>query len=214
MRQARVGVCRPPGADGCVCTARARGWMGGGVEAQAVGGYNGRLGVTRQPLQAARQSPFRCPAIHKAPAHQPATCPHLVVLHKGVALEQLVKLAEGAVEEVADGGVVGQHQPAHAVSRLDKGGLAGQRHLQAAAAGAGWRLGWEGRGCATPCRGPAPSLLPSANTAPFPPAPSGNPLPATTTHTHTHTDTHKPTRLNGCGPPVDEVCQLALPDAH
>lgn len=56
---------------------------------------------------------------------------HLVVVHERVALEQLVKLAERAVEQVADGGVVGQHQPAHTVRALHVGALARQRHLRA-----------------------------------------------------------------------------------
>lgn len=40
---------------------------------------------------------------------------NLVVVQEGLALHELVILAEAVVEEVADAGVVGQHQPAHPV---------------------------------------------------------------------------------------------------
>ena len=54
----------------------------------------------------------------------------LVVVHKRVALEQLVELGQRAVEQVPDGGVVGQHQAADAVGGPHVGALARQRHLQ------------------------------------------------------------------------------------
>lgn len=44
---------------------------------------------------------------------QPET--HLVVVQEGLALHELVVLTEAVVEQVADAGVVGQHQPTHPV---------------------------------------------------------------------------------------------------
>lgn len=40
---------------------------------------------------------------------------YLVVIQKSLALHEFVVLAEAVVEQVADAGVVGQHQPAHSV---------------------------------------------------------------------------------------------------
>ena len=46
---------------------------------------------------------------------RPMTEQYLVVVQEGLALHELVVLAEAVVEEVADAGVVGQHEPAHSV---------------------------------------------------------------------------------------------------
>ena len=40
---------------------------------------------------------------------------YLVVVQEGLALHEFVVLAEAMVEQVADTGVVGQHQPTHPV---------------------------------------------------------------------------------------------------
>ena len=46
---------------------------------------------------------------------RPTTEQYLVVVQEGLALHELVILAEAVIEEVADTGVVGQHEPAHSV---------------------------------------------------------------------------------------------------
>jgi hypothetical protein len=70
----------------------------------------------------------------------------LVVLKEGLALHEAVVLGQAAVEEVADAGVVGQHQPAHAVRSRSVRRLLAQRHLCAWAAlstsGTHWEAGW------------------------------------------------------------------------
>lgn len=45
----------------------------------------------------------------------PMTEQYLVVVQEGFALHELIVLAEAVVEEVADAGVVGQHEPTHPV---------------------------------------------------------------------------------------------------
>lgn len=40
---------------------------------------------------------------------------YLVVVQEGFALHELVVLAEAVIKEVADAGVVGQHEPTHPV---------------------------------------------------------------------------------------------------
>ena len=54
----------------------------------------------------------------------------LVVVQEGLALHELVKLHQGAVEQVADGGVVGQHEAAHAMGGAGIGRLLGQSYLK------------------------------------------------------------------------------------
>ena len=63
---------------------------------------------------------------------QKAKRAHLVVVEEGLALHQLVILANALVEEVADGGVVCQHQSAHPVRARQVGGLLRERHLKKA----------------------------------------------------------------------------------
>mmetsp|Transcript_14394 Transcript_14394/g.35705 ORF Transcript_14394/g.35705 Transcript_14394/m.35705 type:complete len:245 (-) Transcript_14394:1041-1775(-) len=57
----------------------------------------------------------------------------LVVLAEGLSLllgpHELLVVAQDLVEQVPDGGVVGQHEARHAVRALDVGALLGQRHL-------------------------------------------------------------------------------------
>lgn len=80
-------------------------------------------------LQPAYRTPDALPGT--LPANCCATWPtYLVVVHKRIALEQLVELGQRAVEQVADGGVVGQHQAADTVRRPHVRALARQCHLR------------------------------------------------------------------------------------
>ena len=54
----------------------------------------------------------------------------LVVVQEGLALHELVELHQGAVEQVADRGVVGQHEAAHAMGGAGIGRLLGQSYLK------------------------------------------------------------------------------------
>ena len=54
---------------------------------------------------------------------------HLVVVKERLALHELVVLVDAAVEEMADGGVVGQHEAAHAMCSGQIWRFLGQRHL-------------------------------------------------------------------------------------
>ena len=67
--------------------------------------------------------------LRKRTVHAHSEQAHLVVVQEGLALHELVVLVDASVEEVTDGCVVGQHEPAHTVGGGQVWGLLGQRHL-------------------------------------------------------------------------------------
>lgn len=84
---------------------------------------NERAGMRTRPMPAPLQQPSR------------GLETRLVVVDEGFAPHEPVKRADGAVKEVPDPGVVGQHEPAHAVCGGQVGRLPAQGHLHAPAPG-------------------------------------------------------------------------------